>query len=1370
MTAAPTDRSPTRTRRRLHRLLLGALLTLVLLLTVVAVLGPRLLSAAAPSIIAGRIEREVAGDVRIGRVALSWTGPQRIEALTITLPDGHTPVDVSADASFGLLDLIRGSRDLGTITLRGRASITADASGSPTLLRPSATPAPSAADGPPALPANLRADLQLNGFDLEYLPAEAPGLRLVDLDGGGAVIAGQPIQVDLTGEAPDIDGDFTLKGRLRDLINAEGQLTPDRVALDADLASDFDPRKLSAMLGATLPAQDGLPERVSLTMRGKGGVESISFALTAEAPNASETFSASAEGTLTPDRLRLDGPAEAALTTSPEMARALGLTSKRFDLLAPVRADVDVRRLELPLRNDRSIDFRGARVDASLETSELRARLTPPDAAARSVRIKPVVATLRSDDIAESIALEADADALIDDTNAGRLSLRLTMTPARDGAGVRFDMLPQLDGSFDIEQADAALLDPFTDRRALAILRDIGPTFDARLTASTAGAGASHQGDALRRTQFDATFTSRNLSATLTASLDADRIRSRGEGLRIEARSPDAAITALAADLPLRLAASDPITFTSRSFDIPLAGARALPSRAQAAAEMTIGGLTLRDPKRGGEITARGGALVVTLSPDQPPSLGLDAPVRINGQMARATADVSLPGLFTPDGAIDIEGARLAGDASVSDVPLQSLRPYFQKGYTRDVLDALADRRADVRIDLDAPEAESSADIRAQRARIRAEAGDLTADADILLTPGASFSGGASAEILATSQLLDAVRPALPEFARDAALAAPVRLSASLDPIELPLSEADLLPDFTSLDALTVNFSLKDDLALRDIRFGEGQSINAGLRSGNGAVFLPLRDGVQLDADIEGDLFNPDRPEIAAAHLVASIDQRPQGPVIRGALTDADTARLDEMLQRPGLLAGALGERADLTITSRSAEEKENAPSPIDVRVDSPRLTGGATLSLRSDRVELLERAELRWRIEPAWLRSVTTVRGGTPAPAIDWLASPMDLTLTIREAAFALGEHPLAPDVFRIEAEATAPRIATALTDQTTLNYRDARFVVSARGGSPADVLLSAASPSQESPLRLDVRISQYATPAGDPDFGAAVADGSFSGRIPSGLLDHLAGAEGRITEALGWSVDVQGSAAGLSAAGGRLRLDASSSRAQASIRGVVSGGALQLDQEASAQLNTISPQLGEMVFERILPLVGSLEKRAEDQPARLTARKLTIPLNGDLARLEGDLTLHLGEVRYEANPVFGRLLDVTGNRRESIFFDNWPRLDISIREGVVTYERVILPMGDFDLETKGSVDLVRRRVDIVTYVPLTALIDEVSRTVRNVPGVGRIAQVPLRTRGAFGSLKTEPAIDLLLRETIRSPFKFIDDVLKTIEGERRR
>ncbi len=716
-----------------------------------------------------------------------------------------------------------------------------------------------------------------------------------------------------------------------------------------------------------------------------------------------------------------------------------------------------------------------------------------------------------------------------------------------------------------------------------------------------------------------------------------------------------------------------------------------------------------------------GGAAVVKATAD---AIGGDGGVDI---------DLTIDGLSAPDGMVTVEQARVNGDASLR------LGPRFAA--------LLGDRAADAsRAGVDALEVKLVADASSAGGRFeisassggdgpRADAALLLRDGRLTLEPPATASARIGPDLWTWLAGEDAPLQ----------LSEPVTVSATVTELAATIDDEDLRS--AALNA--------------EVRFSE---IRGALRRGGSSeavaiVATPapivvsaerLADGVsarggatvRIGERAAGELGF----DVAVRHV---LDDR--GRLALGAATrvtgriEADDAPL-ALLETFGfgaddvaLARRTIGESIDGVITAQTGEGGRIDAS---LEASSERANAAAESLVSDERIDV-QGASVSATITPeaasALLRRFASGGAAERVP----LSAPARVTFALDPFTLPRGED--GGIVF-------APASASA----------------SATQGAARDGLgVSGSVRSPEMALDFTGAVGNMTDASGALASDGAVISLNAEGEAPAAVLDALAGAGGLLAEALGGAVRTEIRAQDLSKSSGTLSASVYSPRAILSVEGSVRDGAFVASAPVRAEVSTISPRLGEMALSTLLPLIGHIEKRTEDGAALVVAEEFTAPIDGDLRRLNGRLTISLGRVRYEAAPFFGKLIRLTDNPTTSLLFNNWPELKVTITDGVATYERVALPMGDFTLETKGTVDLAERTVDIITYVPLSALVREIAEAAGRVPGIRQATLIPLRTRGKFGALKTEPALEMILEDQIKNPEGILEDLFKRLGDE---
>jgi len=339
------------------------------------------------------------------------------------------------------------------------------------------------------------------------------------------------------------------------------------------------------------------------------------------------------------------------------------------------------------------------------------------------------------------------------------------------------------------------------------------------------------------------------------------------------------------------------------------------------------------------------------------------------------------------------------------------------------------------------------------------------------------------------------------------------------------------------------------------------------------------------------------------------------------------------------------------------------------------------------------------------------------------------------------------------------------ALDDGSRVVYRDVAASVRTDPNDAAIVRIDASASTDQSPKALAVRATIHGLggPASDEttiDL-AATLEGA-----PTALLDALLATDGVVADALGPTASATITATDLSRAAGTLDAQLTSPLAHGRVRGRVGAGVLELDEPATVSVSRFGPGLMRRLA-ALSPMVGQIEKRPGDGPATLTIADLRMPTDGDLRKLDAHLTLDIGTARFKASEAFAPLLGVVDWQTDATIGRRLEPLVVTIDKGVARTDGFTLPLGEFAFETRGSYDLVTKRVDVVTLIPLGLLSDDVARAVeentRQVAGVlGQvgltmepITKIPFRLRGPIASATPQFDAQLLVDE-------FLGDQLK--------
>ncbi|MBX3385728.1 MAG: hypothetical protein KF768_04075 [Phycisphaeraceae bacterium] len=494
-------------------------------------------------------------------------------------------------------------------------------------------------------------------------------------------------------------------------------------------------------------------------------------------------------------------------------------------------------------------------------------------------------------------------------------------------------------------------------------------------------------------------------------------------------------------------------------------------------------------------------------------------------------------------------------------------------------------------------------------------------------------------------------------------------------------------------------------------------------------------------------------------------------------------------------------------------------------------LASPATITLTPDVAflnnALLKRQESRRPAEPARRTSGSAnplqqigeaISGGRPAAAaapadtIDRLFLTAVEPITLRINALALAVPAEATD----SAPATGPFKPGVFALDTVFESRQVAVEVTpfARDGRPAGApvrtafsnLRGGAKLGTQGGLRLNTTFDQLSAgrPAGQigegggsrfeavvsrfaDEHGNLTTDAMrFSAdadvrEFPTPVLDTLANQGGLASEALGPTISLTAAARQVSLTSedhGTLDLRAVSPRADLELKGKVVGGRFVQTGPTTVRLLEIRPQLITQLAGSV-PVVDSLEKSREDQPAVISATNLQLPLDGDLSQLNGTLSIDPGVARFTTTNAFGQLLKAVGGRQQGAIGRRIEPFIVTARSGVLEYERFTLPLGEFNLQTQGQVDLVKREMRVTTYAPFFAVAEEALGPIRlglagRIDLIDRNTLVPITTRGSLDNPRTSIDAETFIKDIgsslIKNPLENIGGALDDLFGGRRR
>ncbi|MEZ6233481.1 MAG: hypothetical protein R3B68_04770 [Phycisphaerales bacterium] len=221
-----------------------------------------------------------------------------------------------------------------------------------------------------------------------------------------------------------------------------------------------------------------------------------------------------------------------------------------------------------------------------------------------------------------------------------------------------------------------------------------------------------------------------------------------------------------------------------------------------------------------------------------------------------------------------------------------------------------------------------------------------------------------------------------------------------------------------------------------------------------------------------------------------------------------------------------------------------------------------------------------------------------------------------------------------------------------------------------------------------------------------------------------------------------------------GSVEATLTSPRARARLAGNINNLVLTTSEPLQISLSEITRALSEQLVHG-MPLVSTFEKSPSLRPATVRGEGLTLPMDGNLANLNGRFTIDPGEITFSSSNLLGSLLKTAGGQASGVAGRRIQPFTFAIASGVVNYDRFSLPLGEFTISTTGSVNLVDQRMDLLVYLPVGAVADDAlglfntglgTRLSQLAPGFD--GSLPFRIRGPIGQARPEPALDVFVKE----------------------
>ena len=689
-----------------RRKILIALSVIVLVVVGLLVAAPAILSAFAGGFIAGAVNSGIAGSVGVSKVSLSWTGPQKIGSIVLNDPSGQRVGEMSARVDAGLLALAAGSRDLGLIRIRGLLDLRHEKDGTLNLSaamagtgkgkgpsKPITVPPGGSPPTTPSTPAEIRVPkslaLQIDASELElqYTPrgAKATPVGFKTTKATGAFAAGKPADFDL--EAQTLDGRhaLTLGFHADHLTDDQGVLA----LYDSTITLEIDgalPADYADTLAQMLPPTSGSGVTVG--------------------PSPDGGMTLSAKFTASNGRLTLADPTKPAILTGRIPAALLegisaGKAKVHFD--AAPRFSLGIQGLDLPLPKTGSLldaDFRNAVLDIGMSTDPITGTAMI-DGETNRFAIDSIQPKIQQMDQFFDQILTFTTTATYGDMQAGRIEVdlraagilnqdgRLRIGPfAPKGEGYTIVPGPEyLRGVVRVFEFPTALIQPLIESTGIKLDEVAGPTLAMDLRAGvrqgtgelpkavTNSQGAQVELPPIGQPYLAITLDSRKTTAWIDLILDAERLKTRNKGIKIQSDAAAALFKPFLRSDEITLLGDGKAILELMDVDIPMTAGKPDLRAASGNYRIVVGDLGFQLRPDVSPLYVNSLDSAVGLSPTEMATWGVDWRFTYEGTKFAIVGNGDLLGLIAAPGStgdlygISLRDTRPTGKIQLLDIP-----------------------------------------------------------------------------------------------------------------------------------------------------------------------------------------------------------------------------------------------------------------------------------------------------------------------------------------------------------------------------------------------------------------------------------------------------------------------------------------------------------------------------------------------------------------------------------------------------------------------------------------------------------------------------------------------------------------------------
>lgn len=1182
-------------------------------------------------------------------------------------------------------------------------------------------------------------------------------------------------------DAPDLAKDITLKGAARGSFDGRdaGSIEIDalvagildekgtpRAGLPAGLRADVKLVDVPTVLGDPLIRAQGLslPELVGPAMNAALSVRTLESASGSLPPTriqaniTADHLNAKLDAQVNQDAITLKGEAlSISATRIAPLLRALIKDQPQFVFSGDGRATLTARDLTAPMLSGSMPDLTRLTGDIAMTISDLTLEQGAGD---RPLALQSLTTTLA-----------------VTGLSAPKITMKHVLSSGgkpfnTDGDFTLDGLLAKSDGPWPYVSVTPASLKPAGTLTIVGLPSDLLGFMPADLRAGarqslgeTLNLEAKGSRDPGGSADLDLTITSEGLNARAGFLVDATTLRTKDQGITATLLRPAPLVQSAMQSQPESVVAGvnwgEALTLDvpTLSMKLPQGGAPLALNSIDLEARLRSAGIDIdlrpSPGSRAERIEARTLDASIRNTPTEGASLSLDSEGSYAGEAFLLKGDMAF-GKILGEQSIDLAALTPKGAIEALSIP-SALAAVFDAKNGPIIREATG-QRFDLSLRAPASGDASTTAVGPRSIALNLKSANLNAASSVALEGKTVNVGQSDVALTLTPALVDAALAAhAPDLKPAPALAQPARFNLVVFPTGVELDEKNA-PNLDSLRVVRAMLTSPDDVVVMDIPAGE-KPINAGLRGIEAGLAWLHRDIRKREGSLKAQLFEPSTPAKVLAVLEATSDLASPPATFSARINQIDAAGVDALLGQPGLLAGLVGPAAAVGLDGSS----QKGVQTILAQVTSERLNTSMNLRRTETRIDLAEPARVALTLPATWAnRYLMSERPGQPAAALRF-ADDAPITMNLLALSLASGETPLRPGVFNLSADATAPQLRFTTAEGKNVEVQSLNAAVRSEAASKGiafDISSSrvglAGGPA--APLTIKGNAANITDDSGKPTPDALALTAQASGTLPTALVDALANQKGLLIDLLGATTKVELTAANLSKQAGSMSGKIDASNINAAIAGDVRDASFIAQGPATIAINRITPEFSKRYLESVIPIVSKFEKTTDDEPATIRAQGLTLPTDSDTRKINGVIDVDLGTLQFTTSDFFGRLVKFAGGKEKGRVGQRVKPFQFVAQQGVVSYEKIELPLGEFDIETRGQVDLNTQRMDVVTFVPFYAVAEELAGAVRNVPGIDRLTRIPIRTHGPLDNPKSEVKLDLLVQDSVPG---IIEDVL---------